>query len=121
MFLLNRVPKPESLEIMTLVVALMLGINGILLSVLNISEGTIQFLNDSHFMINNSTVPKFTPEEMKRAEEISSSMVEALRRSGVNLPALNDSKVISMNESEINNAQDLIQKSKQLSNLNETN
>jgi hypothetical protein len=113
--------KLDSLKIKTLILALVMGINGILLSVLNTSEGTIQFLNDSHFMTNNRTVPKFTPEEMKRAEEISSSMVEALRRSGLDLPPLNDSKVKSLNESEINNAQGLIQKSKQLSNLNETN
>jgi hypothetical protein len=113
--------KLDSLKIKTLILATIMGINGILLSVLNSSEGTIQFLNDSHFMTNNRTVPMFTAEEMNRAEEISSSMVEALRRSGLDLPPLNDSKAKGLNESEINVAQNIIQKSKQLSNLNETN
>jgi len=44
-------------------------------------------LNDSHFITNNRTASKLTPEEMKRAEEISSSILEALRRAGVDLPA----------------------------------
>jgi ferredoxin len=47
----------------------------------------MDFLNDSHFITNNRTAPNLTPEEMKRAEEISSSILEALRRAGVDLPA----------------------------------
>jgi hypothetical protein len=60
-------------------------------------------------MTNNRTAPKLTPEEMKRAEEISSSILEELRRSGLDLPSLNDSKLKTVIGSEINHAQDLIE------------
>lgn len=95
--------------------------SGLLLFLLNGTEGTIQFLNDSHFMTNNCTALKLTPEEMKRAEQISSNILETLRKSGVDLPPLNDSKLINLKESEINHAEQLIEKYKELSNLNDTN
>ena len=58
---------------------------------------------------------------MKRAEQISSNIFETLRKSGVDLPPLNDSKLINLKESEINHAEQLIEKYKELSNLNDAN
>jgi len=56
-------------------------------------QATMLFLIDSHFMTNNLTTPNLIPEKMKRVEKISSSTLKALRRLGVDLPPLNDSKL----------------------------
>ena len=58
---------------------------------------------------------------MKRAEDFSSSILEALRRAGVYLPALNNSKLKGVIESEVTHAQQLVEKSKELNNLTGTN
>jgi len=121
MWSVTSVSKVNPLGIKTLVLASIIGTNGILLFNNNSIHGTMDFLNDSHFITNNRTASKLTPEEMKRAEEISSSILEALRRAGVDLPALNDSKLKGVIESEVTHAQQLIEKSKELNNLTGTN
>jgi hypothetical protein len=120
MWSVTRVSKVNPLGIKTLVLASIIGTNGILLFNNNSIHGTMDFLNDSHFITNNLTEPKLTPEEMKRAEELSSSIIEALRIACVDMPALNDSKK-GVIESEVTHAQQLIEKSKELNNLTGTN
>lgn len=63
-------------------------------------------------------MPNLTAEESKQAEEVSSTFLEALRRTGVELPSLNASQVKNLNETKIKQAQDLIEKSDQLKSLN---
>ena len=77
----------------------------------NQAYGQGSLINDTHYLFENGTVYKITPEDFEEAKEGLETIMEAMRRLGMEEGVLprNESLVKTLNETRIKEAMDLIE------------
>lgn len=77
----------------------------------NQAYGQGSLINDTHYLFENGTVYKYTPEDFKKAREMVEIFGESMRRLGMEegLPPRNETLVKTLNETRIKEAMNIIE------------